>query len=328
VTAGLLAERVTGKTWDALVRERLFTPLGMTRSSTSVTEIVKADDFAQPYMPFEGKAIRVPFLNIDAVGPAGGINSSVDDMLKYLQFRLDLGAAGGRQLVSQATARLMETAQIAAPTPADTDEIEFGAYGLGLAIESYKGRKMVHHSGGIDGFIAEMGWMPRERIALVILTNRTANPLGQIVSRQVYDQLLRLPPTDWKARWRSTVEQAAVRNEATRRRLEQERIPNAPPTHDLAAYAGDYDHPGYGRMTVRHHGGTLELLFDKFVVRLKHYHYDVFEVNMEGEIPNIVPVRGLITFRAGASGKIDTLAIPFEPAVPDILFSRRGDRSQ
>src|SRR5262245_36278984 len=106
VTAGLLAERVTGKTWDALIRERLFVPLGMTHSNTSITEIVKGDDFAQPYMPLDGKAIRVPFLNIDAVGPAGGINSSVEDMLKYLQFRLDLGAVNGRQLVPRATAQL------------------------------------------------------------------------------------------------------------------------------------------------------------------------------------------------------------------------------
>ncbi len=323
VTAGLLAERITGKTWDALIRERLFIPLGMTRSSTSITEIVKADDFAQPYMPLDGKAIREPFLNIDAVGPAGAINSSVEDMLKYVQFRLDLGAVNGRQLVPRAAAQLMETAQIAMPTPADTDEIDFAAYGFGLAIESYKGHRMVHHSGGIDGFIAEMGWMPKQRIGLVILTNRTANPLAQIIHRQVYDQLLRLPPTDWAARWRKTVEQAVARNAATRLRLDKERIRNAPPTHALAAYAGEYDHPGYGRMTVKHNAGILEIHFDKFVVRLKPYHYDVFEVNIDGEIPNLVPVRGLVKFHTGAGGRIDTLSIPFETAVPDILFTRQ-----
>lgn len=323
VTAGVLAERVTGKTWDTLVRERIFTPLGMAHSSTSVTEIVKEDDFAQPYMPMDGKAVRVPFLNIDAVGPAGGINSSVEDMLKYIQFRLDLGSVGGRQLVSPAMARLMETAQISAPTPADTDEIDFGAYGLGLSLESYKGHKMVHHSGGIDGFIAEMSWMPRERIGLVILTNRTGNPLPQMLSRQVYDQLLHLPATDWKARWRRTVEQAAGRADAARKKLEQDRIAGAAPTHDLAAYAGDYEHPGYGRMTVRNNAGTLEIVFDKFVVRLKPYHYDVFEVNVQGEIPNIVPVRGLVKFQGNPGGKIDKLLIPFEPLVPDIVFERR-----
>jgi CubicO group peptidase (beta-lactamase class C family) len=323
VTAGVLVERVTGKTWDTLVRERLFTPLGMAHSSTSVTEIVKEDDFAQPYMPMEGKAVRVPFLNIDAVGPAGGINSSVEDMLKYIQFRMDLGSVGGRQLVSPATAKLMETAQISAPTPVDTDEIDFGAYGLGLSLESYKGHKMVHHSGGIDGFIAEMSWMPRERIGLVILTNRTGNPLGQIVSRQVYDLLLRLPSTDWKARWRRTVEQAAARADAARQKLEQERIAGTWPAHDLTAYAGVYEHPGYGRMTVRSNGGTVEIAFDKFVVRLKPYHHDVFEVNTQGEIPGIVPVRGLVKFQANSRGTIDRLLIPFEPLVPDIVFERR-----
>ncbi len=323
VTAGVLAERVTGKSWDTLMRERLFEPIGMTRSSTSVTEIVKADDYAQPYMPMEGKAVRVPFLNIDAVGPAGGINASVEDMLKYLQVRLDLGKAAGRQLVSPATATLMETAQVAAPTPPDTDEIDFGAYGLGLSIESYKGHKMVHHSGGIDGFIAEMSWMPRERMALVILTNRTGNPLPQMLSRQVYDQLLRLPPTDWKGRRRTVEAQAATRAEAARKKLEAERTAGAPPRPDLSAYAGAYEHPGYGRMDVRNNSGTLEILFDKFVVRLKPYHYDVFEVNTQGEIPGIVPIRGLVKFQGNARGTIDRLLIPFEPLVADIVFERR-----
>jgi hypothetical protein len=76
-------------------------------------------------------------------------------------------------------------------------------------------------------------------------------------------------------------------------------------------------------MTVRANNGTLEISFDKFVVRLKPYHEDVFEVNMEGEIPNIVPVRGLIKFQANASGKIEKLLIPFEPLLSDIVFERR-----
>jgi CubicO group peptidase (beta-lactamase class C family) len=322
VTAGVLAERVTGKSWEVLVRERLFAPLGMSRSSTSVSEIVKEDDFAQPYMPMDGKTVRVPFLNIDNVGPAGGINSSVEDMLKYLQCRLDLGTADGRSLVSRATTELTQTAQIIAPTPADTPELELGAYGLGLAIESYKGHKIVHHSGGIDGFIAEVGWMPRERIALVILTNRSGNPVPQMVSRHVYDRLLRLPPTDWKARRRLAEKQAAARADAARQKLEQERKPGAPPASDLSAYAGTYDHPGYGRMSVRNNGGTIEIAFDKFVVRLKPYHYDVFEVNTEGEIPGIVPIRGLVRFERGVRGRINRLLIPFEPALPDIVFQR------
>jgi CubicO group peptidase (beta-lactamase class C family) len=324
VTAGVLAERVTGKSWESLVRERLFAPLGMTRSNTSVTEMAKGDeDFAQPYMPMDGKAVRVPFLNIDAVGPAGGINSTVEDMLKYLQFRLDLGRAGGRQLVSTATARLMETPQVVSPPVPDLDEVEFSSYGLGLALESYRGHKMVHHSGGIDGFIAEMSWMPRERIGLVILSNRTGNPMPQMVSRQVYDQLLGLPATDWKGRQRRATAQSAARTGAARQMLEQERIPGAPPTHALDAYAGFYEHPGYGRMTVRNNGGTLEIAFDKFNVRLRPYHYDVFEVNVQGEIPAIVPVRGLVSFESDTRGQIKRLLIPFESALPDIPFDRR-----
>src|SRR5687768_3139337 len=82
LTAGVLAERLTGNSWESLVRQRLFTPLGMTRTNTSVTELAASDDFSRGYVEQADKAVLTPFRNIDAIGPAGSINSSVEEMLR------------------------------------------------------------------------------------------------------------------------------------------------------------------------------------------------------------------------------------------------------
>ena len=112
MTAGYLVERVSGRGWDELIRERIFNPLGMIRSNTTIRESPNSGDFAFPDTWRADSLIRLPFRTIDAIGPAGSINSSVDEMLKYVQFRLDGGLAGGRRLLSEDNERQMQMPQI------------------------------------------------------------------------------------------------------------------------------------------------------------------------------------------------------------------------
>jgi hypothetical protein len=67
------------------------------------------------------------------------------------------------------------------------------------------------------------------------------------------------------------------------------------PSHNLSEYAGTYEHPAYGTMTIRTNEGKLELVFDEFVVKLKHYNYDVFEIDDSEED---APVSGLRLFQS------------------------------
>jgi hypothetical protein len=73
-------------------------------------------------------------------------------------------------------------------------------------------------------------------------------------------------------------------------------------------------------MTVELRNGALELRFDDFALPLEHYHYDVFEIAKPDEDD---PFSGPIQFRTNAKGAIDTLLIPFEPRVEDIIFTRQ-----
>src|SRR5213592_2628022 len=340
MTAGYLVERITSRSWDDLIRQRIFTPLAMTRSNTSVRDLPSSDDYAVAYRwrkcpetraagaangshepPPQCGLLKIPYRNIDAVGPAGAINSSVDEMLHYIQFHIDSGSYDGRQLVSKQNIATMQTPQmLVGGQELWPDELGIATYGLALSVTNYRGRKLVQHGGGIDGFISQMSWMPKERIGVMVLTNMSGNnPVPNLVTENVLDRLLGLAPFDWVGRARQQTQEAEAAQKKQRDERAAARKPNTTPSHELAAYAGTYEAPGYGRVTVRANGPVLELSFTGFTARLKHYHYDIFEVDDPAEVQ---PLSGLVTFLMDQKGDIDRIAIPFEPSVKDIEFTR------
>jgi CubicO group peptidase (beta-lactamase class C family) len=320
MTAGYLVEQLTNRTWDDLIRERIFTPLGMTRSNTSAREIVKSDDYSFPYVWQNGALVKLPFRNIDAVGPAGSINSSIEEMLKYVQFRMDQGMVGDRRLLSVESETQIQSPQMVAGGSIDYPELAYSSYGMGLGVSAYRGRKTVGHGGGIDGFISSMSWMPSERIGIVILSNNGSNPLPGVVQRGLYDRLLGAPPTDWAGRQRKADAEAAARRDAARQKVLATRIAGTSPSHPLSAYVGTYQHPAYGDLTVKADGQDLVITLDPHVARLKHFHYDTWEIQDPG---GVVPFTGLLRFETDAKGDIAKVLVPLEPAVQPIGFARR-----
>lgn len=319
MTAGYLTERITGQSWDQQVRDRIFTPLGMAGANTSVDQTPAGPDFSYPYS-WNDSLVRIPFRNLDLVGPAGSINASVEDMLKYIQFRIDQGTANGRRLVSVATERQMQSPQMVTGGSSDSPELGYSSYGLGLGVSTYRGRKLVSHTGGIDGFISAMSWLPEERIGIMVLSNLSGTPVPTMVTRTLYDRLLGAPPADWAERQRKSEAEAKIRQAKARETREAERKPGTVPTHALSAYAGTFEHPGYGVAVVTQNGGDLTLALDGIRTRLKHFHFDVWEmVDQVGTLPP----GGRVRFLTGLKGVVDQMAVPLEPTVADIMFARR-----
>src|SRR3989442_14556836 len=100
LAAGQLVPAVTGMTWDAFVQRRLFAPLGMTATNTSVTALARAADVATPHERVAGKEQPVAWRNIDNIGPAGAINSNVLDMAQWLGLQLGAGSYRGARPLS------------------------------------------------------------------------------------------------------------------------------------------------------------------------------------------------------------------------------------
>ncbi|UCC73781.1 MAG: serine hydrolase [Gemmatimonadota bacterium] len=323
MTAGFLAGQLSGTRWEDVVRERIFGPLGMSRSNFSVTESQRSDDFAYPYTKVGDDVRQVDFRNIDEVGPAGSINSSVEEMIRYVQFHIEKGEYGEEQLLSEANAEQMQTPQTAIQSRIVYDELGHGAYGMGFRVTSYRGHKVVQHGGGIDGFIALLSFMPRDRIGMIILTNQGAdNPVPTIVARRVYDQLLGLEPVDWAGRVKEEQARAREVEEGSGGSEADQRVEGTSTSHDLSEYVGTFEHPGYGTVGVSLDADGLVVTFNDVTSPLVHFHYDVFEVP---ENP-LVPFEGLkVMFLYNKQGEIDRLLVPLEPRVDDIVFVRLPD---
>jgi CubicO group peptidase (beta-lactamase class C family) len=327
MTAGVLLEQNTGKSWDDLIDERIFEPLKMSRSNTSVRDLPASGDSALPYMERDGKVVAVPYRNIDAVGPAGSINSSVEEMMQYIRMHIDQGMYDGKPLLSKRFALRMQSPSSAPAVNLDPEaprfaEIVPGGYGLGVAISSYRGHKLVEHSGGIDGFISAMSWMPDDRIGVMVLSNYSGvNPVPAIVMRNVYDRLLGLDQIDWVARQRTVLAYADKRQKEREREREAERVAGTSPSHPLSDYAGTFEHPGYGVVRIAHENGGLAFMLDEFTVPLEHFHYDVFRRVKGGARSPIDDAR--LSFWYGANGKVESVSIPLEPAAPEVVFKRK-----
>ncbi|MFY9587007.1 MAG: serine hydrolase, partial [Actinomycetota bacterium] len=309
-------ELVSGMPWEEFVLTRLLKPLGMDRSNLSVGETQRADDFSQPHERRGETIERIPFREFDQMGPAGGINSCVDDMLLYL--RAQLGDGGG--VFSADAIAQMHGGQIVIPEDRTFPESTRHAYGLGWLVGRYRGQRIVEHNGGVDGFLADCMMLPDLGIGVVVLTNLWSF-IGPTIAYRAFDELLGLEPIDWSERLKSRSDAArAGRSEA---KGERPRVEGAAPLRALEEYAGDYEHPGYGKLSIAVEDGALIPRFGTLQLSLTHRHYDVFDLAWLELAEQ--DIRFALSFLTGPDGDVVALTVPFEESVDPIRFDRQPD---
>ena len=324
VTAGLLIEKLTGQTWEDFTRKEIFEPLGMHSSNFSVAVSAAGDNAAMPYRLENGSVVRIPFANIDAVGPAGSINSNLVDMVQWVKLQLEHGEVDGRRVVSSEN-----MAHIHAPTMPIPDDyfgpvgrypdLCFESYGLGWFVQHYRGRRLIHHGGHIDGFAALISFMPEIDTGVVFLSNDNRTFYVLPLPLNVYDLLLGEEMQPWSERVLGALDEGAALQMQARAQTGAGQVEGAAPTHPLSAYTGAYRHPGYGDLEVLLQEGGLAVDFNGQVFPLAHFHYDVFSGTYEEEgVAKWVRIQ----FQYDLDGRIQAVDVPFEPAVAPVRFRR------
>ncbi|MEO8726911.1 MAG: serine hydrolase [Acidobacteriaceae bacterium] len=325
MTAGYLVGKVSGQGWEAFVRTHLFQPLQMTASNFSVTDSQKAPDFAHPYRKNERTEVvsEAPFRPIDSIGPAGSINSNIDDMARYLIFQLGKGEGGGHSIISEANLNLTHTPQVVISGGGQFKEIGPPGYGMGWVISSYRGHKLVWHNGGIDGFYALLSMLPDENLGVVILTNLQNQPVPEIIAYDIFDNMLGLDQVDWSDRYHQLEAKQKAAEEGAKKAGVTSRKSGTHPSHDLQDYVGHFENPGYGTLTIRSAENGFVGKLNEISFPLQHYHYDVFEVP-ENAAEGLSEVK--LRFLTNMDGDIDSIAAPLEDAAPEIVFTRVAEK--
>jgi hypothetical protein len=317
LTAGFLVEKISGTSWEKFTKSRILVPLGMMDSNFSVEESKKASDFALPYRKKDGKIIEIPFRNIDTVGPAGSINSSVTDMANWLLLNLKEGKIGDAQVVSQTSMKETHSPQMIISKNLSYEELHYSLYGMGWMIDSYRGNLLLSHGGGIDGFTAHVSFMPKEKMGMVILTNRGGTPSPTIVSYNAYDRLLGLNEIPWNKRLSEQVKKNEEEAKKTEKNKNKDRKSGTKPSHDIDDYVGDYKNPGYGIYSIKKDGENLLGIYNDIETKIEHYHYDIFSAKN-----SLLDLEMKMAFFIDEKGNINSLSVRLEPSVEEIVFTR------
>jgi CubicO group peptidase (beta-lactamase class C family) len=326
VVAGYLIEKLDGRPWEQAVRARIFQPLGMTSSNVSVRDSQKADDFAQPYDEHEEKVRVIPFRDITKVGPAGSINSNVLEMARWVTVHTHGGKLGGQAILSPAALNELHAPQMTTGQPSQKKEISPASYALGWSVDTYRGHRRVHHGGAIDGFTAETCLFPDDGMGIVVLNNKNGSPLPSLIGQHAADRLLGLEPIDWLAEALDRRTKSRAAQKEAKKKKETVRRSGTHPAHPLEEYAGDYQHPGYGPLKVELRDGRLVSIYNGIEATLEHWHFEVFNAPKADNDPALDDFNQKLQFQTNLKGYVDAVAVPLEPSVKPIVFTKQPDK--
>lgn len=178
---GRLIEKVTGLTWDAAMRERLFAPLGLA-STVTLPEEALLHGAAAGHVEDDGSWVTAPVWQLPrSLGPAGLVTATAADVLAFARLHLAGGLTGsGDRLLSADAAAQMAAHQVDLPDP----YILGDSWGLGWIRFDWHGHRLVGHDGNTIGQAAFLRLLPEAGLAVTLLTNG-----GH--TRDLYEELYR-----------------------------------------------------------------------------------------------------------------------------------------
>lgn len=151
VLLGWIIEVASGQSYETFLRENIFQPLGMNDSGCDSNTAVIPQRAAGYVLGPRGPA-NAAYLDMHGPFAAGAIYSTPADLLRWTQ------ALFGGKVLSAASLEQMTT-------PVKNN------YAFGLDVRTTKGRKVISHNGGIDGFNAQLSYYPESRTTIVALAN-------------------------------------------------------------------------------------------------------------------------------------------------------------
>lgn len=312
IAAGKIIEKVSGRSWCDFLRERIFTPLSMNRTTCSVGNL--PDNAAWPHNE-SGGALRVLHRgNVDGADAAAGLNSSVNDLSKWIRTQLGKGKFEGKQIFSEAQAWGMHqpylAEQISETASRNNPTRHFSGVASGWFVYDYHGRKIINHSGGLDGMLSYTHLIPAENLGFVVLTNSEYPPFS-VMSSKIRDVFLNAPKRDWSAEAMEQTKRNKAANAEAAKKVDAARVANTRPTLALSGYVGAYSDDLYGAVNIAEENGRLVMRFSRspnFVADLEHWHYDTFQIKWRPSVAYNFP-RGFVTFTIDKNGRTEELKI-------------------
>jgi CubicO group peptidase (beta-lactamase class C family) len=327
LVAGQLIEAVSGQSWEDFVTARILKKVGMTGSNVLHSAASAGGNVAATHAPIDG-AVRpmVPFLS-DNTNPAGGINSSAEDMAKWMQVLLAGGVLGdGTRLFSELTLRQLTT--IVTPLMPGLNPAPelaplrhgFSGYALGLNVRDYRGTRMWTHGGGLPGYVSRVVMLPDAKLGVTVLTNAESGAVLDAVAHRVLDHYLNAPAHDWIEAYRTVTTRSEAMMAERDKRTVASRDAASKPSLTLDRYAATYEDAWYGEITIKLEQGKLVMRFTRtpsLVGDLEHWQYDTFVVRWRDRE---LRADAFVTFALNPDGTIDQAKMRAVSPATDFSF--------
>jgi len=293
--------------WNAVAQRELLDPLGMAETTFTVEAIKAAPNHAEGHRWTPDATIEVPLdpFSPYGFGPAGNINSTVEEMARWVRLQLGGGSFEGRRIVSAESLAYTRRPKVA------VDDKSSYAKGW-LQLPTANGT-IVMHDGGTGGFGTFLGLLPERDVGVIVLSNEANVGLPTALGVWALDRLLDNPAVDHVA--------DALKRAKTKFASEQKLFakPASPrPFPALAPLAGSFTSPAFGKAVLRGEGDALVLELketgaqlaltpwdgDVFTFRLLPRGRFAASVASMGERPS-----GFAQFEAGEDGKLGVLRL-------------------
>ena len=324
--AGEVIEAMSGQSWEDFVSARILKKVGMDGSNVRHSDAVAGANVAVPHAPIDGKVAAVKPFDSDNTNPAGGINSSADDMAKWMTVLLARGQlADGSRLFSELTYRQLTsvvTPMNVPQLPAELTPLQpnFVGYGLGLNVTDYRGRKVLMHTGGLPGYVSKVLWIPEASLGIAVLTNQESSPPSIPSSIASPISFLACPPSTGRP---PTAHFAIARRRCALPSSRRQPRPASQPRSRrsrLRAYAGTYADAWYGDVVIAMEKDRLTMRFTKtpsLVGDLEHWQYDSFIVRWRDRE---LRADAYVTFALNPDGTIDQVKLRAVSPETDFSF--------
>jgi CubicO group peptidase (beta-lactamase class C family) len=326
LVAGQVIETLSGQSWEDFVTTRILQKVGTAGSNVMHSGAAMGGNVAIPHARVEGAVRPVSPFTSDNTNPAGGINSSAEDMARWLLVLLADGRlADGSRLFSEATSRNLSALVTPIPISEPQPELaalrrQFRGYGLGLGVTDYRGHKLIQHSGSLPGYASYVLRVPDAGLGISILTNQESDAAYSALTYHVVDHFLGAPRTDWLAAYQKAEARAGQRMAEQERKTEAERATASRPSLPLAGYAGVYRDDWYGDVSIALEGERLVIRFGhtpSLVGDLEHWQHDTFVARWRDRE---LRADAFVSFALDPDGKIEQIKMRAVSPSTDFSF--------
>jgi CubicO group peptidase (beta-lactamase class C family) len=264
IVAGVVVERVSGRSWEDFIEEKIMRPLGMDHSVASINRLKDRSNIIDAHVPVDGVLQVVPKHESDVHNPAGGIFSSVSDMSKWVIMQMNDGRYGqnlDKQIFSEKVHREMWTPQTIIPVrDGGPYRSHFAGYGLGWRLTDVCGYFQASHTGGLMGIVTQVTLLPELKLGIIVFTNQQAGAAFTAITNAIKDGYLGVKGNDWVEMLRENT----LRSEAEAKKITDEvwakveaRREQAKQPVDVAAYTGTYTDNWFGDIIISETDGKL-----------------------------------------------------------------------